>query len=106
MKRTPLEIMKDKKINIIGGYLKGRKLEVKSRDGLRPTSTRTRETLFNWLQTVILNKNCLDLFAGTGALGFECISRGAKRCVFVENNISISNQIKKKRINSLVSTQK
>ena len=106
MKRTPLEIMKDKKINIIGGYLKGRKLEVKSWDGLRPTSSRTRETLFNWLQTVILNKNCLDLFAGTGALGFECISRGAKRCVFVENNISISNQIKKKRINSLVSTQK
>ena len=93
----PLERMKDKKINIIGGYLKGRKLEVKSWDGLRPTSSRTRETLFNWLQTAILNRNCLDLFAGTGALGFECISRGAKRCVFVENNISISNQIKKKR---------
>jgi 16S rRNA (guanine966-N2)-methyltransferase len=53
---------------------------------LRPTAERVRETLFNWLSPVIAGASCLDLFAGTGALGFEALSRGAKSAVFIENS--------------------
>ena len=88
--------MKNHKITITSGSLKGRKLEVLNENGLRPTSSKTRETLFNWLRNVLPGKNCLDLFAGTGALGFECVSRGANRCVLVENNPIICRELKKK----------
>lgn len=54
--------------------------------GLRPTAERVRETLFNWLMHSIHGKRCLDLFAGTGALGLEALSRGAESCVFVERD--------------------
>ena len=64
-------------VRIIGGELRGRKLAFPDVPGLRPTGDRLRETLFNWLQPVIAGARCLDLFAGSGALGFEAASRGA-----------------------------
>lgn len=72
------------KIRIIGGAHRGRKLAVPERPGLRPTPDRVRETLFNWLGQRLDGLACLDLFAGTGALGFEAASRGARRVVLVE----------------------
>lgn len=73
-------------IRIIGGKWRGRKLSVADVDGLRPTANRLRETLFNWLQFDIEGLAVLDLFAGTGALGLEALSRGAARCTLVETN--------------------
>jgi len=74
------------KIRIIAGHWRGRKLAVPDRPGLRPTGDRVRETLFNWLGQWLDGKACLDLFAGSGALGFEAASRGAARVVMVEND--------------------
>jgi 16S rRNA (guanine966-N2)-methyltransferase len=73
-------------VRIIGGSLRGSRLDVPASPGLRPTPDRVRETLFNWLAPVIPGARCLDLFAGTGALGIEAISRGAAGCVFVERD--------------------
>ncbi len=61
-------------------------LDIADVEGLRPTSERIRETLFNWLTPAIAGRRCLDLFAGTGALGLEALSRGAKEAVFVERS--------------------
>ncbi len=61
-------------------------LDIADVEGLRPTSERIRETLFNWLTPSIAGRRCLDLFAGTGALGLEALSRGAKETVFVERS--------------------
>jgi 16S rRNA (guanine(966)-N(2))-methyltransferase RsmD len=72
------------KIRIIGGEHRGRRLAVADRADLRPTPDRVRETLFNWLGQTLTGLVCLDLFAGSGALGFEAASRGAKRVVMVE----------------------
>ncbi|MFK8052628.1 MAG: 16S rRNA (guanine(966)-N(2))-methyltransferase RsmD [Woeseiaceae bacterium] len=77
---------KNGSIRIIGGDWRGRRLPVAVVPGLRPTGDRVRETLFNWLQGDIHGMRVLDLFAGTGALGFEALSRGAKHAVLVENN--------------------
>jgi len=74
------------RIRIIGGQWRGRKLEVPNRPGLRPTGDRARETLFNWLQASVPGARCLDLFAGTGALGLEALSRGATLAVLVERD--------------------
>lgn len=71
-------------LRIIGGTLRGRKLAIADLPGLRPTTDRVRETVFNWLQFDIAGQRCLDLFAGTGALGFEALSRGASEVVLVE----------------------
>lgn len=73
-------------IRIIGGDFRGRKFPVLSAEGLRPSSDRVRETLFNWLQFEIPGALCLDAFAGSGALGLEALSRGAKSVTFVELN--------------------
>ncbi len=73
-------------LRIVAGTLRGSRLLVGDVDGLRPTSDRVRETLFNWLAPVIDGARCLDLFAGTGALGIEAISRGAAQCTFVERD--------------------
>jgi 16S rRNA (guanine966-N2)-methyltransferase len=73
-------------LRIIGGKFRSRQLKVPVCAGLRPTQNRIRETLFNWLQPIILDTRCLDAFAGSGALGFEALSRGAKESFFVENN--------------------
>ncbi|MDO3387561.1 16S rRNA (guanine(966)-N(2))-methyltransferase RsmD [Gilvimarinus sp. SDUM040013] len=64
-------------LRIIGGRFRGRKLPVANIDGLRPTGDRIRETLFNWLAPWLVDARCLDLFAGSGALGLEALSRGA-----------------------------
>ena len=73
-------------IRITGGYLKGKKIPFEFKDTLRPTSNKLKEIIFNWLQFGIENLICLDLFAGTGALGIEAISRQSKKVVFVELN--------------------
>ena len=75
-------------VRIIGGEWRGRRLPVLDLPELRPTPDRVRETLFNWLQPTIAGADCLDLFAGTGALGFEAASRGAARVVMIENAIA------------------
>ncbi|HQQ62793.1 MAG TPA: 16S rRNA (guanine(966)-N(2))-methyltransferase RsmD [Pseudomonadales bacterium] len=74
------------RVRIIGGRWRGRKLAFPDVEGLRPTGDRIRETLFNWLAPVLPGGRCLDLFAGSGALGFEALSRGASLCVMVERN--------------------
>ena len=73
-------------VRIIGGDWRGRKLQFPSIEGLRPTPDRVRETLFNWLSPHIAGAFCLDLYAGSGALGFEALSRGARSCCFIDNN--------------------
>jgi len=73
------------KVRIIGGQWRGRKLTVLDHPGLRPTPDRLRETLFNWLTYDLPDRCCLDLFAGTGALGIEAASRGAKEVWLVEH---------------------
>lgn len=73
-------------LRIIGGRWRGRRLRVLDAGGLRPTTDRIRETVFNWLQADVPGARCLDLFAGTGALGLEALSRGAAEVVFVEKN--------------------
>jgi len=74
------------RVRIIGGEHRGRRIAVADRPGLRPTPDRVRETLFNWLGQRLDGLACLDLFAGSGALGFEAASRGAARVVMVEND--------------------
>lgn len=74
------------RIRIVGGLWRGTKLAVPALEQLRPTPDRVRETLFNWLQDMVPGSSCLDLFAGSGALGFEAASRGAARVVMVEKN--------------------
>lgn len=73
-------------LRIIGGQWRSRRLRFTPGEGLRPTADRTRETLFNWLAPVIRGARCADLFAGSGALGLEALSRGAGHCDFVETN--------------------
>jgi 16S rRNA (guanine966-N2)-methyltransferase len=73
-------------VRIIAGQYRGRRIKVLSRPGLRPTPDRVRETLFNWLGQWLDGQRCLDLFAGSGALGFEAASRGAARVVMVESD--------------------
>lgn len=75
-----------KKIRIIGGNWRSRLLTVIDLPGLRPTTDRIRETLFNWLGQDLTGLRCLDLFAGTGALGFEAASRGATKVVLLEKD--------------------
>ena len=72
------------RLRIVAGNWRSRLLEIADVPGLRPTSERVRETLFNWLAPRIEGARCLDLFAGTGALGLEALSRGARSVVFVE----------------------
>ena len=74
------------KVRIIGGEWRRRILRFPTQEGLRPTPDRIRETLFNWLGQLLSGKTCLDLFAGSGALGFEACSRGAKHVTLVEQN--------------------
>ena len=73
-------------VRIIGGAHRGRKLHFDAVPGLRPTPDRVRETLFNWLGQRLHERRCLDLFAGSGALGFEAVSRGAAEVVLVERD--------------------
>lgn len=77
------------RIRIIGGHWRSRQIEFPDAPDLRPTADRVRETLFNWLGQSLHGKRCLDLFAGSGALGFEALSRGADRVVMVENRRAV-----------------
>ena len=91
------EMKKEKKgeIRITGGKWKGKKIFFDLSDDLRPTPDRAKETLFNWLGQNLSEMHCLDLFSGTGALGLEAFSRGAKRITFVEKNKDYLQKIKK-----------
>jgi 16S rRNA (guanine966-N2)-methyltransferase len=73
-------------VRIIGGAWRGRRIAFPDLPDLRPTSDRVRETLFNWLQHEVAAARCLDLFAGSGALGLEALSRGAKEAILVEQD--------------------
>ena len=87
--------MSRNEVRIIGGLWKGRKLQVPAGAAVRPSLGRVRETLFNWLAGEVEGSDCLDLFAGSGALGFEALSRGAHSIVLVENNRSTAQALKK-----------
>ena len=91
------KMKKEKKgeIRIIGGKWKGKKIYFDLNDDLRPTPDRAKETLFNWLGQDLNKMYCLDLFSGTGALGFEAFSRGAQKVTFVEKNKEYLQKIKK-----------
>ena len=80
-------------IRIIGGQWRGRKLPVPDSPGLRPTTDRVRETLFNWLAPVIVDAQCLDCFAGSGALGLEALSRYAAGATLIEMDRAVSQQL-------------
>ena len=73
---------------IIAGKWRGRKIKFDDAEGLRPTTDRIRETVFNWLQPYLSQSRCLDCFAGSGVLGFEALSRGAQELVFIEQNVN------------------
>jgi len=81
------------KLRIVAGRLRGSRLAVPHKAGLRPTPDRVRETLFNWLMPVIEGARCLDLYAGTGALGIEALSRGARACTFVESDRALARDL-------------
>ena len=81
-------------VRIIGGEWRGTRLPVADRDGLRPTADRVRETLFNWLQPMLPGARVLDLFAGTGALGLEAVSRGAREAVLVERDPRLAEDLR------------
>lgn len=85
-------------LRIIGGSLRGRKIKLPenffSNKTMRPTLDRIRETLFNWLANDVADANCLDLFAGSGALGFEALSRGAKHVSFIDQQPEVLATLK------------
>ena len=75
-------------VRVISGKWRGRRLQVAHHEGLRPTTDQVRETLFNWLMHSVQGARCLDLFAGSGALGLECLSRGAAEVMFVDCSVA------------------
>ncbi len=81
-------------IRLISGQWRGRKLPVLQSEGLRPTTDRTKETLFNWLMPFIRGRTCLDTFAGSGSLGFEALSRYAEHVTFLEKDTAAAAQLK------------
>lgn len=85
---------KSNRVRIIGGNWRSRMLSFPDTLGLRPTPDRVRETVFNWLGQILDGKRCLDLFAGSGALGFEALSRGASLVVMVERDSKAMQAIK------------
>ncbi|WP_249605094.1 16S rRNA (guanine(966)-N(2))-methyltransferase RsmD [Chromobacterium sp. IRSSSOUMB001] len=85
-------------VRIIGGEYRRRLLPFPDAQGLRPTPDRVRETLFNWLGQQLYGKSCLDLFAGSGALGFEAASREARRVVMVEKSRTVAESLKANRL--------
>ncbi len=96
--------MPKNQIRIIGGQWRSRQISFYDVPGLRPTPVRVRETLFNWLQYDIPGSRCLDLYAGSGALGFEAASRGAKSIVQVENSPDACRALKENAV-KLAATQ-
>lgn len=94
-KKSPPITKAEQRLRIIGGRWRGRLLSFPDIDGLRPTGSRIRETLFNWLMPELPGSHCLDLFAGSGALGFEALSRGAAEATLVELNRAASEQLRR-----------
>lgn len=93
--KSPTRTLKSSnQLRIIGGLWRGRKLSFPDVDGLRPTGDRIRETLFNWLAPDIQGAHCLDLFAGSGALGLEALSRGAQSSLLLEKHAAAAQQLK------------
>lgn len=86
--------MKPGKVRVIGGAWRGKSIKVIDSSGLRPTADRTRETLFNCLGQRVDDLVCLDMFAGTGALGFEALSRGAAKVFMIESASAVFNALK------------
>ena len=84
-----------KKVRIISGKYRGKKLQGFDIDGTRPTMDRVKESLFAMIQTELEDSKCLDLFAGSGALGLEALSMGAKSCDFIDHNQIAIKTIKK-----------
>ncbi|MGF1765153.1 16S rRNA (guanine(966)-N(2))-methyltransferase RsmD [Aliivibrio kagoshimensis] len=84
---------RDGSIRIISGLWRGRKLPVHDSEGLRPTTDRVKETVFNWLAQDIPRSNCLDIFAGSGGLGFEALSRGADKVTMIELDKNAHHQL-------------
>lgn len=82
------------RIRIVGGRWRGTRLDVPRQPGLRPTSDRVRETLFNWLQPMLPGARVLDLFAGSGALGLEAVSRGAAKATLVERDPALARALR------------
>ncbi len=93
--RSPVHKRQPGEVRLIGGQWKRIKLKVADRPGLRPTPDRVRETLFNWLGQDMSGLHCVDAFAGTGALGFEAASRGAKQVLLVEQDASLVAQLQR-----------
>jgi 16S rRNA (guanine966-N2)-methyltransferase len=89
--------LKTNQVRIIGGQWRSRLVRFPEAQSLRPTPDRLRETLFNWLGQDLTGKSCLDLFAGSGALGFEAASRGARPVVMVEHNTGVYHALQKTR---------
>jgi len=81
-------------IRLISGKWRGKKLPVKDVEGLRPTTDRTKETLFNWLMHDINDANCLDCFSGSGSLAFEALSRFAKNVTLLEKDKGVAKQLR------------
>lgn len=84
-----------RKLRIIGGKWRSRKISLPNLPDLRPTANRIRETLFNWIASCVIDANCLDLFAGSGALGFEALSRGASHVTFIDHSRRVVEELKK-----------
>ena len=82
-------------VRVIAGLWRGRKLSVLNAEGLRPTTDRVKETLFNWLMMDVANARCLDCFAGSGSLGIEALSRQAQAVFFLEKFATAAQQLKK-----------
>ncbi len=85
-KKAPQNKNARNRVRIVGGEMRSRIIEFPDAPGLRPTPDRVRETLFNWLGQSLAGRRCLDLFAGSGALGFEAASRGAEEVVMIETD--------------------
>ena len=95
--------MKKQRVRIIGGTWRSRLIHFPDIEGLRPTPDRVRETLFNWLGQDLSGQCCLDLYAGSGVLGFEAASRGAKSVVMVERDPLIYHALKASQTQLLAS---
>src|SRR4051794_19363664 len=97
MKPAPIKLAprtEHGKVRIIGGRWRGTRLPVPASPGLRPSSDRVRETLFNWLMPVLAGARVVDVFAGTGALGLEAVSRGAAHAALVERDTALARSLR------------
>ncbi len=96
MTALPMRATAKNRVRVIGGLWRSRLIAFPARPELRPTPDRVRETLFNWLGQDLTGRDCLDLFAGSGALGFEAASRGARRVVMIERDAQTFAALKDK----------